>query len=191
MQYPVNPEPDPKVCLLRLDMDIGCALRHGPVDDEVDQLHGRCFPTDFRHPRQFGFVEVYPSCELVPQGLDDLVVLGYGGEDVVLRGYGGADLVSGDDSQVVEGEHVPWVGHRDKQRSIAEVDGHEQVALGELARDGRDRLRIGLVLDEIDVLDADLLGHDRQHGALGRVPEVDHHAADARAGALVDLESVL
>src|SRR5207302_5828478 len=50
VQNPIDPKADPKVVLLRLDMDVGSAFLDSLGDDQVDNLHHRSVLPDLGQP---------------------------------------------------------------------------------------------------------------------------------------------
>ena len=74
---------------------------------------------------------------------------------------------------------------------VDDRDRHERVALGEFLGNRCDGVRLGMRVGEVDVLDADLLRHDREDRALGRVAQVDEHATERTPRRAVDLKRVV
>ena len=192
VQDAVDAEPNTQVVLLRLDVDVGGAVGDGLLDDVVDELDRRRFDVDVGELVEF-LVGTAPRADehVLSSVLGDLVVLLDGREDVVLRRDRRLDLAAGDDPEVVEREDVLRVGHRDHEHVVAQLDRHESVARREFLGHDDNGGRLGLALGEIDVLDADLLRHDRQDRALSGVAEIDQNATERAARGTVHLESVV
>jgi hypothetical protein len=103
-------------------------------------------------------------------------------EHVLRGGDGRADLVARHQRDVVDGENVAGVGHRDEQRALVEeADGHGGVALGRRRRQEVRRGHVDAVGVQVDVVDAEALGDDARK--LGRREDaaVDEHLAGAPA----------
>ena len=78
-----------------------------------------------------------------------------------LRRHHRFDVVARHELDVVHGEHVRRVGHRDGERRARPVDGEDLVLLGRVGRNELDDVRIDLELREVDGRDAVLLAEQR------------------------------
>ncbi len=192
VKHAVHPEPHAQVVLLGLDVDVGGAVGDRLLDDVVDELDRGRFRADLGELGQVVLGKAVRADEGVGvRVLGDTVERLDGADDVVLGRDRGLDVEAGDDAQVVEGEHVLRVGHRHEQRVVGDRDRHERVAHGELARNRGNSGHLRGALAEVDVLDADLARHDREHGTLGGIAEVDEHAAERASGGTVHLQRVV
>ena len=103
--------------------------------------------------------------------------------DVGGRGDRRADLVAGHDRDVVDGEHVGRVRHRDQQRAVAgEGDGHRVVALDRGGRDELGRVRVDAVGLQVEVVEAEALGDRARELVLGDRAGGEQDALRGRAG---------
>ncbi len=117
MKHAVDAEPHAQVVLLRLDVDVGGPVGDRLLDDVVDELDRRRLALDSGELAELLVRDVLGAEEQVLLGvLGDLVELLDRGEDVVLGRDRRLDVVTGEDAQVVEGEHVLRIGHRHEKR---------------------------------------------------------------------------
>jgi hypothetical protein len=95
------------------------------------------------------------------------------------------DVHLGDGADVVDGDHVGGVRHREQQLAVLEPDGEDDVLAQGRVADHRGGPRVDLVLGEVEERHADL---GRQRGdevLLGDVAPVDQHAAEGAAARAV------
>jgi hypothetical protein len=95
---------------------------------------------------------------------------------------GRSHVVARHERDVVDGEHVARVDHRDEERALVEeADRHRGVALG---RRGGEQVR-GRHVDaegvEVDVVDAEALGDDARELVGRQDAAIDEHLARALA----------
>jgi hypothetical protein len=103
--------------------------------------------------------------------------------DVARGGDGGAHLVAGHHRDVVDGEHVRRIRHRDEQRAVA--DERHRDRLVALDRGGRDELGgVGVdpVVLEVEVVEAEPLGDRARELALGDRARREQDPLGGRAG---------
>ena len=161
-QHAVDAEPDPHLPLVWLEVDVGGTLPHGLAEDAVDELdHRRVFGAD---------LDVADLGELLVLGLFPLddrladralqrVEAADQRFDVLLGGDRDPAVERGGDLDVVDGEDVGRVGHRDQQRlPVDEADRQRPVAAGGVDRDQVCRGHVDLVGGEVDVVVAVALG---------------------------------
>ena len=104
--------------------------------------------------------------------------------DVLAAGDRGADLLAGQQRDVVDGEDVGGVGHRDEQRAVVEeADRHRLVALGGGDRDEVRRLHVGLEDRQVEVLEAVALGDGARVAVGGQRAGLQQHVLGRLAGA--------
>ncbi len=122
--------------------------------------------------------------------MGDLVELLDRYEDVVLGGYRRLDVITGDDTQVVQSENVLRIGHGDHELVIDDGHGHEDVSSSQVLGNDGYGVGLGLAHLEIDVLDSDLTGHDREDGPLCGVAEVNENTTKRTPRRLVNLQGI-
>ena len=83
---------------------------------------------------------------------------------------------------------VEDVGDRQVQRRVVDRDRHDAQVAGQRLGDERERLRVRVVLGEVDERQLELLGEDRDELRLVDDPRVHEDVAEAAAGALLLLE---
>ena len=192
MEHAVHTKTDPQVALLRFDVDVRCSVGDRLLDDVVDELDGGRFTFDAGEVVEFLVSDVLRAHEgVLVTMLGDGIELLDCRDDVVLRGDGRLDVVAGQDPKVVKREYVLRVGHRHQQHAVLGLDRHQRVARGHVTSHQRNRVRLRSALGEVDVLDTDLLGHDRENRALCRVSHVDEHPADGAAGRTMHLKGIV
>ena len=112
-------------------------------------------------------------------GAIDAVVACDGGENIGFRSNDRLHVMLRQSADVVDGNDVRGIGHRDDQSLlIVEADGHAAVSTGGCLRNHHDRRRVDVCFVQIDEFEAELLGQDRDQGALRDETELDHDAAD-------------
>ena len=142
----------PQRLLKRLDVDVAGAVFDGLNQDEVGQLDDRGFLAGGRQlveidlfdrvPGNLHAVGVRLRIALLLRVLDDVLhAAALGGVDVVelvedgfFRGDQGRDLQPGDAPDVVNGQHVQRVGHRQEQLVLQPRHGDDLVVVSHFAR---------------------------------------------------------
>ena len=102
----------------------------------------------------------------------------------------GLDLHAGHGADVVDGEDVGRVGHRDDELAVLVADRQRVVAAADGVRDARDGRAVDRVVGQVDELHADLRRERGDELALGEHAEVDEDAAEAAAEAALLLDGV-
>ena len=103
--------------------------------------------------------------------------------DVVRRRDRDADLVAGHDRDVVDGEHVRGVGHRDEQRAlVGERHRHRLVALGDGRADEVGGGHVDREDAEVEVVEAVALGQRAREPVLGERAVFEQHPLGRGAG---------
>ena len=181
VQHAVDPVADPQAVLGRLDVDVAGPVLDGLGDEHVDVLDDRGVLDDLADLGEL--VLASRPCVIA---LRDVVHVGVGaaepldrGEQVVAGGHDGPRLPPGDLPDVVQGEDVAGVGHRERRACLLVVaDGQDGVP----ARDGGSRTgdggRVDRVLGQVDEVQADLARERCDELGLGDVAHVDEHAAE-------------
>ncbi len=179
------------VALARVDVDVRGALLDRLGDDRVHELdHRRVL---------VGLVHVQLGLGLRVLLLDDLFDrLLHAGEphdqdvEVLDRGARRAHPATGEHRDVVDAEHVGRVGHRQQQGSVfEEANGHRLVAADRVHVDQVDRAHVELVDGQVDVLQAEALGHDTGELVVAQNALLDQDLAGRLALGARDLDRVL
>ena len=178
LEHAVDAVADPHLLFLGLEVDVGGAAVDGLLDHPVDHLDDRgVLAADAEVDRRV-LAQVVErrgglGCAVRGSASASSSLLGRDGAvaevgvlealeqvlDVVGRGDRRADLVAGHDGDVVDGEDVGRVGHRDQQRAVAdEGDRDGLVAADRRGRDELGGVGIDAVELEIDVVEAEALG---------------------------------
>ena len=105
--------------------------------------------------------------------------------DLGLRGHDRLDVVARHELDVVHGEHVGRVGHRDRQRGAGSRERDDLVLLRGLGGHELDDARVDLELADGDRGDAELLAEER--GDLGFLDEAERDEGEAELPALLPL----
>ena len=105
-----------------------------------------------------------------------------------LGGHDRFDVVARHELDVVHGEHVGRVAHRDRQRRAGFVHGQDTVLAGHLARHDLDDRGVDLEVGEIDGRDAELLGERLGDVALRDRSDADEGFADLPALLTLELQ---
>ena len=119
------------------------------------------------------------------------VVVVDGGLDGDLGGHDRLDVVAGHELDVVHGEDVRRVGHRDRDRGAGLVDREDVVLARDVGRDELDDARVDLEVGEVDRRDAELLRETLGDVVLGDEAELDQGLAELSARVLLELEGLL
>ena len=156
----VDPKADSHLVFFGLEVDVRGPLPHRLAEDAVDELdHRRVFGADF-DLADFGeivllFAFGHRFADGALQGVEarDQVL------DVFIGGDRDAAVERGRDLDVVDGEDVGRVGHRDQQGPLVdEADRKRTVAAGGVDRDQVGGGHVDLVHGEVDVLEPVALG---------------------------------
>ena len=146
-------------------MHVGCALLDRPLDHLVDERDRRAAVGGLAHVHDVEATDRARGCAVTGVDFDlDVVVLARRVEalerrvDVRRGGDGELKLEPERDAQVVGGEDVRRVGHRDDDPVSRETDRHRPVAACELLGEERGGSRIGRRRVEVDELELVLLG---------------------------------
>ena len=135
-EHAVDAEAHAQLVAVGLEVDVRGALLDGLGDDLVDEPDDRRVVGGLAQVDDLGRAVVL--LVVVEVGGDDVVEARQArdeAEDVLAARDRRADLLAGQQRDVVDGEDVGRVGHRDEQRAVVEeADRHRLVALG-----GRDR----------------------------------------------------
>jgi hypothetical protein len=208
LQHAVDAVADPHLLLLRLEVDVGGAALDGLGDHPLDELDDRRVLTRgaevdglrrqvVQRPRRalrrpLGRLLLYrlglrrravpPAPARVVDAVEDEV-------DVARRRDGGPHLVAGHHGDVVDRQHVRWVGHGDQQRAVGgERDRHRLVALDRGRRDELCRVRVDAVLLQVEVVEAEALGDRARELDLGDRAGREQHALGGRPGGVRHLD---
>ena len=162
-QNAVDPEADPHLVLVGLEVDVGGALPHRLAEDAVDELdHRRVLGADLACRLTSASSS---SASSSPSSTASLTALCR-----VLRRPISASMSSsaatatrqssaGGDLDVVDREHVGRVRHRDQQGLLVdEADRQRAVAARRVDRDQVGGRHVDLVGGEVDVVEAVALG---------------------------------
>ncbi len=192
VEHAVDAEADPEVLLVGLDVDVGGALLDGVEQDEVHQLHDRCFPGALLQVDHVAvaLVVVDDRDLRVVEALHEVLVrgplLGVVALDGLLDGRLGGDhrldVVAGVELDVVDGEDVRRIAHGDDERAAGAVHRHHLVLLGDGLGDELDDLGVDVEVLQVDGGHAVLLGEEAGEVALGDGALLHQQGADARAG---------
>ena len=106
-------------------------------------------------------------------------------DDVAARRDDLLDAVAGLELEILDEAEQQRIGHRDGQQVLLEPDGDADALQRDFLRDQDDRGRIGRVLREVDVREAELQRERFRDLLLGREVHAYEDHADALAGALV------
>jgi hypothetical protein len=213
LEHAVDAVADPHLLLLRLEVDVGGAALDGLGDDALDELDDRRVLA--RRAEVDGLRrEVVERAAAVAVGrrevgklLVERLQLGRRPSpaapvrvvdplehrlDVRRRRDRRADLVAGHHGDVVDGEHVRGVGHRDEQRAFGgEGDRHGLVALDRGGRDELGGVGIDAVELKVEVVEAEALGDRAREVALADRAGRDEHALGGRAGGVRHLDGLV
>ena len=190
LEHAVDAVADPHLLVAGLEVDVGRAALDGLLDHPVHELDDRrvlaAGAEDDR--RVLGEVVQRARGRRVAASICDdvgvVLVLEVGRDgavaevgvlealeqllDVGGRGDRRAHLVAGHHRDVVDGEHVGRVDHRDQQRALAgEGDGHRLVALDGGGRDELGRVGVDAVDGEVEVVEAEALGDGARELVVG------------------------
>jgi hypothetical protein len=102
-----------------------------------------------------------------------------------LAGHDRFDVVAGHELDVVHGEDVGRIRHRDGQRRPGAIDRQHQVLLGHLGRDQADHRVIDLEVSEVDRRHAVLLGQQLCDVVFADVAQSDQVVAEFLAVVLL------
>jgi hypothetical protein len=108
-----------------------------------------------------------------------------------LRRHDRLDVVARHELDVVHGEHVRRVGHRDRQRRARAAERDDLVLLGGLGRDEPDDGRVDLELGEVDGGHAVLLAQQRRDVVVLDEPELDQVQAELPPVGLLVVQGLL
>ena len=168
-EHAVDAEAHAQLGAAGLEVDVRGALLDGLGDDLVDEPDDRRVVGGLAQVDDLAGALVLLLAEEV-RG-DDVVELRQARdevEDVLAARDGRADLLAGEQRDVVDGEHVGGIGHRDEQRAVVEVvDRNRLVALGRRDRDEVGRRHVRLEDRQVEVVEAVALG-DGAREAVGR-----------------------
>ncbi len=173
-----------------LDVDVGRAVLDRLGDQQVHVLDDRGVLDHLGEAPELLVVAL-----VVRHRRAELVELAVGaaepvdrGQQVLAGGDDGLRLHPGQLADVVQGEDVAGVGHRDDELAVLEADRQHGVALA----DGGGHLGHGGGVDgrlrQVDEAEADLLGERGHQLALGEQALVHEHAAERAALLLVHVE---
>ena len=96
--------------------------------------------------------------------------------EVLDRGRRRADPPAGHHADVVDRQHVRRVGHRQQQRAVVgEADRHRLIALGGLDAEQVDGAHVEVVDGQVDVVQAEALGHDAGELVVAQDALLDEH----------------
>ena len=183
---------DPR--LLDLDVDVRRPLVGRLDEDLVDEVDDRGLLGLLGHLGVVG-LDVLEELDLVVlaglgQGRDGVaadpeVGLDEPG-DLAGRGEHRHDVQAGERLQLVEGVGVERVAGGDDERPVVPGDGHEVLAVDELLRHGREHVRGDDRVRQVDQLQAELLGEDRQEDVFPEEPLVDEDLVRGELGRGLD-----
>jgi hypothetical protein len=188
-QDAVDAVADLEVLAGRLQVDVGALLVDATGDDAVGEpddgrlrgqllelLDGQVFVAD-------AVVDLDVVLEVL-EGVLDLVAAGLerladGEEDVLLGGDDRLDLLAGDEADLVGGEDVQRVLHRQPQLGAVDGERDHLVTAGQFLRhQPRDAHLEDVGLGQVDVLDAPVLAQHAHAVALGDEPHRHEQVAD-------------
>jgi hypothetical protein len=153
LQHAVDAEAHAQLVAVGREVHVGGALLDRLRDDAVDELDDRRVLGGLEQVDDLGALFLLL---LVRRRLDHVVQPRQARDqraDVLARGDGGAHLVAGHQRDVVDGEHVGRVGHRDEQRPVAdELHRHGVVALGRRRGDQVGRPHVDVEDGEVEVV---------------------------------------
>ncbi len=109
-------------------------------------------------------------------------------DDISPRGDRRLDVEAGDRPDVIDGEDVGRVGHRDEKLPVVIADGQRRVTPADRFGYPRDRRAVDRELGEVDESKADLGRKGRDELALRQHPLFDQHATEASAASLMLLK---
>ena len=170
VEHAVDAVPDPVLLLVRFDVNVAGAFLHRRHQQHVDQPDDRRFlalphqrvDTDLLEVAEHLHVGISPDRHLVEHARGHLecafagrlgharVVLLDGLLDGRLGRHHGLDVVARHELDVVHGEHVGGIGHRDRERRTRAAQRDHLVLLRRLDRDQFDDRGIDLELREVD-----------------------------------------
>ncbi len=204
VQDPVDPEADPELLLVRLDVDVRRPPFDGVGQDEVHELDDRRLFGRIDQRVEVHLLFFFEDLQVRALGLlkvfHDLLQFERGGRTVVvvdrpldaqLGGHDRLDVVAGHELDVVHGEDVRRIGHGDRDRGSGLVDRQDVVLTGDVGGDHLDDAAVDLEVLEVDRGDAKLLGE-----ALGDVlfrdkSELDEGLAELGARLLLNPQGFL
>ena len=185
-------------------MDVGRSAFDRVGHDEVHEFDDRRFFGAFR---QRGDVELFIFLEDFEVGglgllqvFHDLLQLERRSRAVVIvdRRFDSElgsddrlDVVSRHELDVVHGENVGRIGHRDGDRRAGFVDGKDVVLARDVGVDQLDHRRVDFEVVEVDRRHAELLREALGDVLFGNESEFNEGLTELRAGVLLDLERVL
>ena len=121
-----------------------------------------------------------------------VVQRGDGGADRAGGGDGDLDVVAGEELDLVDGDQVGRIGHRQGQRRTGQADRHQVVAARQRRRDEADHLGRDVHRHRIDEREAVLLLQQGRQLGVGEDAQVDQRRTEGGAFlALVVLDRLL
>ena len=108
-----------------------------------------------------------------------------------LRRHDRLDVVARHELDVVHGEHVGRIGHRDRERRARSAERNDLIFLRGLGRDQLDDGRIDLELRQVDRRDAVLLAEERRELFVLDEPELDQIEAELPPIGLLIVQGLL
>jgi len=203
VEDPVDAEPDAELLLVRLDVDVRRAALDRVGHDQVHEFDDRRFFGTFRERLYIELFIILEDFEVgalrLLQVFHDLlqlerrsgaVVVVDRGFDSELGGHDRLDVVARHELDVVHGEHVGRIGHRDRDRRAGLVDGKDVVLARDVGVDQLDHRGIDFEVIEVDRRHTELLRKTLSNVLFGDEAELDEGLAQFRAGVLLDLQRV-
>src|SRR5581483_5427075 len=203
VQDAVDAEPYAILLLVRLDVNVGCAALDRVGENEVAQFDDGRF---FRRIGERVDVELFLFLEdlqvrilLRLKIFHDLLQLERGGRSVVvvdrgldaeLGGDDRLDVVARHELDVVHGEHVRRIRHRDRDRRAGLVDGKDVVLPRDVTGDQLDDAGVDLEVLEIDGRHSELLRQALGNVLLGHEPELDERLTELSARLFLDAQGL-
>ncbi len=205
LEHAVDAVADAQLLLVGLEVDVGAAAVDGLLDDPLDHLDDRgVLAGGAERDRRLLAEVVERAGGLLGRALrlDDAGVVLELGEvhagaveevgvrealedvvDVARRGDGRADLVAGHHGDVVDGQDVGGIGHRDLERAVAlERDRDGLVAADRGRGDELGGIRVDAEDAQVEVVEAEALGDGAGELVLAEGAGGEQHALDGRAG---------
>ena len=186
VKHAVDTEPHPQVGFGWLEVNIGGAVLNCLSNQQVHKPDNRGFFGDFVYCRK-----IFLFIGLGVEGRAQITEFGFASIEAIdrrhhvgLRRHHSTDIHARCGPQVVNGEHVARIGHRDEQPVILNTHRNRRVSAAQHSRDERDRTRLDGGFGQIEELETDLGGQRSHHLSLGQQPAFNQDATERGALAL-------